>query len=185
MMLRVNAVSRTRVPRRFRFRFWLMRTARWLVPAPRCLTLPLAVTRNRFLVPLCVFILGIAESIPTTSVLVLASKHGIVAFAPSSHKGSRGRFQHLILPRLPARRGPVSQAWSPEIGRPDRSGRYHRTKKALAVRSLRGLECSSDPYGNRTHVAAVKGRCPRPLDEGADHLVSISIRHRADGQGYR
>ncbi len=26
----------------------------------------------------------------------------------------------------------------------------------------------NDPYGVRTHVAAVKGRCPRPLDEGAD-----------------
>ena len=24
-----------------------------------------------------------------------------------------------------------------------------------------------DPYGTRTRVAAVKGRCPRPLDEGA------------------
>ena len=24
-----------------------------------------------------------------------------------------------------------------------------------------------DPYGIRTRVAAVKGRCPKPLDEGA------------------
>jgi hypothetical protein len=24
----------------------------------------------------------------------------------------------------------------------------------------------SDPYGIRTRVAGVKGRCPRPLDEG-------------------
>ena len=24
-----------------------------------------------------------------------------------------------------------------------------------------------DPYGTRTRVTAVKGRCPRPLDEGA------------------
>ncbi len=23
-----------------------------------------------------------------------------------------------------------------------------------------------DPYGSRTRVAAVKGQCPRPLDEG-------------------
>ncbi len=23
-----------------------------------------------------------------------------------------------------------------------------------------------DPYGNRTRVTDVKGRCPRPLDEG-------------------
>ena len=26
---------------------------------------------------------------------------------------------------------------------------------------------SGDPYGIRTRVAAVKGRCPKPLDEGA------------------
>ena len=25
---------------------------------------------------------------------------------------------------------------------------------------------SGDPYGTRTRVFAVKGRCPRPLDEG-------------------
>jgi hypothetical protein len=24
------------------------------------------------------------------------------------------------------------------------------------------------PYGNRTRVSAVKGRCPRPLDEGRE-----------------
>ena len=34
-----------------------------------------------------------------------------------------------------------------------------------------------DPYGTRTRVTAVKGRCPRPLDEGAvlavfDHVSS-------------
>ena len=27
---------------------------------------------------------------------------------------------------------------------------------------------SGDPYGIRTRVAAVKGRCPKPLDEGAN-----------------
>jgi len=26
----------------------------------------------------------------------------------------------------------------------------------------------NDPYGTRTRVAGVKGRCPRPLDEGAE-----------------
>ena len=46
------------VPRSCRLRFWLMRPARWLVPAERCLALPLAVKRNRFLVPLWVFCLG-------------------------------------------------------------------------------------------------------------------------------
>ena len=28
-----------------------------------------------------------------------------------------------------------------------------------------------DPYGIRTRVVAVKGRCPRPLDEGANKLI--------------
>jgi hypothetical protein len=46
------------VPRRFRLRLWLFREAKWLVPALRCLTFPLAVSRNRFFVPLWVFILG-------------------------------------------------------------------------------------------------------------------------------
>lgn len=46
-----------RVPRRLRFRFWLTRTLRWLVPEARCLSFPVAVRRNRFLVALCVFIL--------------------------------------------------------------------------------------------------------------------------------
>ena len=27
-----------------------------------------------------------------------------------------------------------------------------------------------DPYGIRTRVAAVKGRCPEPLDEGDKYL---------------
>ena len=31
---------------------------------------------------------------------------------------------------------------------------------------LCGIEVVGDPYGIRTRVAAVKGRCPRPLDEG-------------------
>ena len=39
------------------------------------------------------------------------------------------------------------------------------------------LEIASDPYGNRTHVAAVKGRCPRPLDEGADHCAQFLSGH--------
>ena len=45
-----------------RRRFLLLREARWLVPEARCLTLPLAVMRNRFLVPLWVFCLGMAVS---------------------------------------------------------------------------------------------------------------------------
>lgn len=34
----------------------------------------------------------------------------------------------------------------------------------------------SDPYGTRTRVTAVKGRCPRPLDEGAGRFANKSWR---------
>ena len=50
-------VSKTVVPRKLRLRFVLIRDCRWLVPALRCLTLPFAEIRNRFLIPLWVFIL--------------------------------------------------------------------------------------------------------------------------------
>ena len=36
-----------------------------------------------------------------------------------------------------------------------------------------------DPYGTRTRVTAVKGRCPRPLDEGAAvgrQIIAVSPR---------
>jgi hypothetical protein len=33
----------------------------------------------------------------------------------------------------------------------------------------------NDPYGIRTRVTAVKGRCPRPLDEGAETRFSQKI----------
>lgn len=52
------ASPRTRVPRKLRERRGDMAVAKWLVPAPRCFTLPLAVRRNRLRVPLCVFCLG-------------------------------------------------------------------------------------------------------------------------------
>ncbi len=47
------------VPRRFRLRFFDIRVFKWLVPDWRCLALPLAVSRKRFLVDLCVFCFGI------------------------------------------------------------------------------------------------------------------------------
>ena len=31
----------------------------------------------------------------------------------------------------------------------------------------------SSPYGNRTRVSSVKGRCPRPLDERAGYTSSV------------
>ena len=33
--------------------------------------------------------------------------------------------------------------------------------------SYKNNDLDGDPYGIRTRVAAVKGRCPKPLDEGA------------------
>ena len=32
------------------------------------------------------------------------------------------------------------------------------------------LLSSSDPYGNRTHLSALKGQCPSPIDERAKFL---------------
>ncbi len=46
------------VPRRLRRRFFDKPVAKWLVPECLCLAFPLAVKRNRFLVPLCVFCFG-------------------------------------------------------------------------------------------------------------------------------
>lgn len=45
------------VPRKLRRRLLDKAWAKWLVPVERCLTLPVAVKRNRFLVPLWVLIL--------------------------------------------------------------------------------------------------------------------------------
>ena len=59
-MFLAKAGASVSVPRSLRIRFWLLRAARWLVPAERCLIFPLAETRNRFFVPLCVFCLGMA-----------------------------------------------------------------------------------------------------------------------------
>ncbi len=53
-----STVFSTAVRRRFRLRLLERRVAKWLVPALRCLTLPLAVRRKRFLVPLWVFCFG-------------------------------------------------------------------------------------------------------------------------------
>ena len=50
-------VSTEVVPRRFRRRFLLKPVAKWLVPLWRCIALPVALKRKRFLVPLWVLIL--------------------------------------------------------------------------------------------------------------------------------
>ena len=44
------------------------------------------------------------------------------------------------------------------------------TNKARHLASY-NTERNGDPYGIRTRVAAVKGRCPRPLDEGVVRSV--------------
>ena len=54
----------------------------------------------------------------------------------------------------------------------------NRSKAMEAVRDLRGapvsVESSKGPYGIRTRAAAVRGRCPRPLDEWAVALRQCS-----------
>jgi hypothetical protein len=52
------------VPRNCRLRLTDMRACKWLVPDWRCLACPLAVSRNRFLVPLCVFCFGMVVANP-------------------------------------------------------------------------------------------------------------------------
>ncbi len=40
-----------------------------------------------------------------------------------------------------------------------------KTSRLAASQILQNAEEFGVPYGNRTRVTAVKGRCPRPLDE--------------------
>ncbi len=54
------------VPRRFRRRFLETAVAKWLVPALRCIALPVADKRNRFFVALWVFILVLALALVMT-----------------------------------------------------------------------------------------------------------------------
>jgi hypothetical protein len=61
------------VPRSLRLRFDDIRLAKWLVPALRCIALPVADRRNRFFVPLCVFIFGIRHPSSNKKIAVVAS----------------------------------------------------------------------------------------------------------------
>jgi len=56
---RWKLTSKTRVPRSWRIFLGGLLIAKWLVPALRCLTFPVAVNRQRFLVALCVLSLYI------------------------------------------------------------------------------------------------------------------------------
>ena len=42
-------------------------------------------------------------------------------------------------------------------------------------------DLDGDPYGIRTRVAAVKGRCPKPLDEGA----IVDLIHKLKNKSYQ
>ena len=44
------------------------------------------------------------------------------------------------------------------------------------INLLQVLEKLGVPYGIRTRVAAVKGRCPRPLDERDKRLMRLPTR---------
>ena len=48
-------------------------------------------------------------------------------------------------------------------------------KKPIAI--AMGFSKKGDPYGTRTRVTAVKGRCPRPLDEGAMMMWTLDATH--------
>ncbi len=48
-----------------------------------------------------------------------------------------------------------------------------------------GLVCISDPYGTRTRVTAVKGRCPGPLDEGAMNCGNVLALRRVTNSATR
>lgn len=44
---------------------------------------------------------------------------------------------------------------------------------------MAGIFCFyCSPYGNRTRVSSVKGRCPRPLDERAMGFVSYETERK-------
>jgi hypothetical protein len=53
-------------------------------------------------------------------------------------------------------------------------------RRVLAETAGRKLGKAGDPYGTRTRVFAVRGRRPRPLDEGA---VRLSARGHMAGRG--
>ena len=64
------------VPRRLRRRLLDNAWAKWLVPLGRCIALPVADNRNRFLVPLCVLILVFLPR-AIGPVLIIASHCGV------------------------------------------------------------------------------------------------------------
>ena len=52
---------------------------------------------------------------------------------------------------------------------------HTKTQKPYVFKNtLHIVSESGDPYGIRTRVAAVKGQCPRPLDEGVAYTRSFT-----------
>ena len=67
-------------------------------------------------------------------------------------------------------------AWGAKPVCPDYCTRllYQLGHDLAEIKDFKGLKSGGVPYGTRTRVAAVKGRCPRPLDEGdADRGVAV------------
>ena len=66
-------------------------------------------------------------------------------------------------------------------GAPDDRNEKSPWKPWALFTSMHKRAARSDPYGTRTRVAGVKGRSPRPLDEGAagglSHLSAIPRRN--------
>jgi hypothetical protein len=95
-----------------------------------------------------------------------------------------GRTRPAHRPRSEGR-PPPARSRSPQPHRPCRGrarrtrpppGRQRRNRGLKGARVLGILGETGDPNGIRTRVAALKGRCPRPLDdgvvEGADDLAA-------------
>src|SRR5690554_6104344 len=102
-MLLSIVLSTVVVPRSLRVRLGLMPVARWLVPAWRCFALPLAVSRNRFLVALCVFCLGI---VPTPcSVPQCNSVHETILVETAQYRCARTMREGVNCQGLGAREG--------------------------------------------------------------------------------
>ena len=145
-------LSTVAVPRRFRFRLWDIRAAKWLVPAWRCFTLPLALKRKRFLVPLCVFCLGIADHQPSHERREIRIHH----YRRRTALGKRDRpksGQPSQLSRTPHKEGQSFPSYGSRPG-PESA----RRRRYLLGRHLLGRYRADDP------AALLAGRGLDPAD---------------------
>lgn len=42
------------------------------------------------------------------------------------------------------------------------------------------VDCIGTPNEIRTHVAGVRGQCPRPLDDGSNDLIISNIKQKSN-----